>query len=75
MMTLNEYYKMKPVAIYPRTDMVDGILKECEADYGEGCVSRATVQNWCNGDTKPNDSKFLKSISRATGIPEEDLFG
>lgn len=73
-MTLTEYYSLKPTAIYPKTEFVDEILKACEKEFGEGCISRASVQNWCSGDTRPSDSKFLKVISKVTGIKEEDLF-
>ena len=74
MVTLKEYYNLKPTAIYPKTEFVDKILKACESAFGEGCISRATVQNWCSGDTKPNDSKFLPILSKITGIPVENLF-
>jgi hypothetical protein len=73
-MTLPEYYNLKPTAIYPKTEFVDEILKACEEEFGEGCVSRATVINWCNGSTKPSDSKFIPILSKVTGIKEEDLF-
>lgn len=73
-MTLTEYYNLKPTAIYPKTEFVDEILKACEDEFGEGCVSRATVINWCNGTTRPNDSKFLAVISKVTGIKVKDLF-
>lgn len=73
-MTLTEYYNLKPTAIYPKTEFVDEILKACEEKFGDGCISRATVINWCNGTTRPNDSKFLPVISKVTGIKEEDLF-
>ena len=65
---------MKPTAIYPKTEFVDEILKACEDAFGERCVSRATVQNWCSGDTKPSDSKFLPILAKVTGINEKDLF-
>ena len=73
-MTLTEYYNLKPTAIYPKTEFVDEILKACEDAFGEGCVSRATVINWCNGSTKPSDSKFLPVLSKVTGIKKENLF-
>lgn len=73
-LTLKEYYNLKPTAIYPKTEFVDKLLKACESAFGEGCISRATVQNWCSGDTKPSDSKFIPVISKVTGIKEEDLF-
>lgn len=73
-MTLTEFYNLKPTAIYPKTEFVDEILKACEDEFGEGCVSRATVINWCNGTTRPNDSKFLAVISKVTGIKVKDLF-
>ena len=73
-MTLTEYYNLKPTAIYPKTEFVDKLLKACIEAYGDGCVSRATVLNWCNGTTKPIDSKFLIVISKVTGIKVENLF-
>ena len=73
-MTLKEYYNLKPTAIYPKTEFVDEILKACEEKHGEGCISRATVLNWCSGETRPNDSKYLPIIAKVTGIKEEDLF-
>lgn len=73
-MTLNQYYNLKPTAIYPKTELVDEILKASEEAFGKGCISRASVQNWCAGDTKPSDSKYLPIISKVTGIKEEDLF-
>ena len=74
MMTLTEYYKLKPTAIYPRTEFVDELLKACEDAFGEGCISRATILNWCNGETKPCDSKFIPIICKVTGLKEEGLF-
>ena len=65
---------MKPTAVYPKTEFVDEILKACEKEFGEGCISRASVLNWCSGDTKPSDSKFLSVLSKVTGINEKDLF-
>lgn len=73
-MTLKELYKLKPIAVYPRTELVDEILKACEDEFGEGCITRASVQNWCAGDTVPSDSKFLPVISKVTGIKVESLF-
>ena len=73
-MTLNQYYNLKPTAIYPKTEFIDEILKACEQAFGEGCISRASILNWCTGDTKPSDSKFLTILSKVTGIKEEDLF-
>ena len=73
-MTLCEYYNLKPTAIYPKTEFVDEILKACVEAFGEKCVSRATVLNWCSGETKPSDSKFLPIISKVIGIPENRLF-
>ena len=73
-MTLNQYYNLKPTAIYPKTEFVDEILNACEQAFGEGCISRASIINWCTGETKPSDSKFLAVLSKVTGIKEEDLF-
>lgn len=73
-MTLNEYYNKKPTAIYPKTEFVDELLKACEDEFGEGCISRATILNWCSGETKPSDSKFLPILSKMTGIPIDKLF-
>lgn len=73
-MTLTEYYNLKPTAIYPKTEFVDEIMKACEDAYGEGCVNRATIINWCNGSTKPQDSKFIPILAKVTGIKEKDLF-
>lgn len=73
-MTLEEYYNLKPTAIYPKTEFVDKIYNACIKEFGEGCVSRATVINWCNGSTKPQDSKFNKVLSKVTGIKESELF-
>lgn len=73
-MTLTEYYNLKPTAIYPKTEFVDEILRACEDAFGEGCVNRATIINWCNGKTSPQDSKFIPVLSKVTGIREEDLF-
>jgi hypothetical protein len=73
-MTLKEYYNLKPTAIYPKTEFVDELLRACEEAFGEGCISRATVLNWCNGETKPSDSRYIPIISKVTGIKEKDLF-
>lgn len=73
-MTLNEYYRLKPKAIYPKTELIDEILSECVKQFGEGCVCRGTVVNWVTGVTQPDDEKFLPVISKVTGIKEKDLF-
>lgn len=73
-MTLNEYYNLRPAAVYPKTELIDEILKACIEAFGEKCVSRATIQNWCSGDTTPSDSKFIPILSKVTGIAEKDLF-
>jgi hypothetical protein len=73
-MTLKEYYNLKPAATYPKTEFVDEILRACEDAFGEGCVNRYTIINWCNGKTTPQDSRFIPIISKVTGIKEEDLF-
>ena len=73
-MTLSENYNMKPTAIYPKTEFVDELLKACEDAFGAECVTRATILNWCSGKTKPVDSKFIKVLSKVSGIKEEDLF-
>ena len=74
MLTLKEYYNLKPNAIYPKTEFVDELLSAFEAEFGEGCICRDSVIGWCNGKNKPSDSKFLPVISRVTGIPIEDVF-
>lgn len=73
-MTLNEYYNLRPKAIYPKTELIDEILSECIKAYGEGCVCRGTVLNWVTGVTKPDDDRFLPVISKVTGIPQDQLF-
>jgi hypothetical protein len=73
-MTLTEYYNKKPTAIYPKTEFVDELLKACETEFGDGCVNRATILNWCSGKTKPIDSKFIPILAKVTGIKEKDLF-
>ena len=73
-MTLTDYYNLRPTAIYPKTELVDEILKACEEAFGEGCVNRYTILNWCSGKTTPQDSKFIPVLSKVTGISEKDLF-
>ena len=73
-MTLNEYYNLRPKAIYPKTDLINEILNECIKEKGEGCVCRGTVINWVTGVTKPDDDRFLPVISKVTGIPQDQLF-
>lgn len=71
-MTLYEYWRIKPKAIYPQTELIDSILEEEEKEFGEQ-PHRRTVMNWLNGETMP-DRKHWKILSKCTGIKEEDLF-
>lgn len=71
-MTLLEYYKLKPKAIYPQTELIDAILDECEKVYGEQ-PHRRTIMNWLTGATMP-DKKYHSILSKCTGIKEKDLF-
>jgi hypothetical protein len=73
-MKLTEYYKLKPKAIYPKTELIDEILNECIREFGEGDVCRGTVLNWVTGVTRPSDDKYLPVISKVTGIPQHQLF-
>lgn len=72
-MILVEYYKLKPKAIYPQTELIDEILISLEKEFGEGCVCRRSVMNWLTGANKP-DKKYWAVLSKVTGIKEENLF-
>ena len=72
-MTLAEYYKLKPKAIYPQTELIDEILISLEKEFGDGCVCRRSVMNWLTGANRP-DKKYWPILSKCTGIPEDKLF-
>ncbi len=67
-MTLKNYYASLPEVVYPKTEFVEMIARECN-------VSLGTVRNWVLYDIKPRNSVHAWILSKYTGIPVERLWG
>lgn len=65
--TLKGYYKNLPEGTFPKRDFVNEAAVDCK-------VSTATVRNWIDGRTKPDNPEHVKYLSKKTGIPVEDLW-
>ena len=65
--TLRGYYKQLPEGTFPKRDFVNQTAVDCK-------VSTATVRNWIDGRTKPDNPEHVKYLSEKTGIPEDQLW-
>lgn len=65
-----------------KTEMVNAILEamvSAEQDerwvaVGLKAPTRATIINWCSGNTSTTNILYLEVISKVTGIAIEDIF-
>ena len=66
-MTLAEYYDKLPPRTAPKADFVREIIAVCG-------VEKDTAKLWVRGKTTPINPDHRRMLSKATGIPEEELF-
>lgn len=68
MTKLSEYYDgLSAVPEPPKTKFVREVSLVCG-------VSEMTVRSWIKGRAKPSNPDHLEILSKATGIPKDELF-
>ena len=66
-MTLKDYYESLPKTTSPKTEFLKRVVDECGVSFG-------TAINWAKRGMHPADETHLPTLSKLTGIPEEELF-
>lgn len=66
-MTLSEFYDNLPPRTAPKADFIREIMATCG-------VEQITAKNWVKGKFIPVNPDHRRILSKATGIPEEELF-
>lgn len=69
--TISVFYNRLPKEYYPRTEMVEWILTECQKEFGDTCFCRDSLIAWLRGERIPSNPLHAAYITKLTGLKWE----